>query len=921
MAKTKGKLTPMMQQYFEIKNRYEDYILFYRLGDFYEMFFEDAIIASRELELTLTGRNCGLEEKAPLCGIPYHAAESYMGRMIQKGFKVAVCEQIEDPATAKGLVKRDVVRIITPGTVIEPGLLDEKTNNYVMAIFDTDEGTGIAYADITTGDLKATEFGQNTDYHKITDEILKISPREIVISDSKGIRNIIMSTIDKYEHFMITKYADSAFKESNAQETIQRIFKVYSSEGLGLESPFIISALGGLMGYIEETQKVPLVHLDNVEVYQPEHFMVLDKFTRRNLELTETMRGKDKKGSLLWVLDKTATSMGARTIRRWIEEPLLDKSKIINRQDAVETLVDDIVFRDELREKLTEIYDLERLSSKIVYNNINARDMIALKNSLSVLPGIIELVEEQPAGALKSLLEQIDPLDDLYSLLDQAVMEEPPIGLREGGIIKSGYNPDVAELRDAVVNGKNWIMNIESRERERTTIKSLKIGFNKVFGYYIDVTRANGHLVPDDYERKQTLANSERYITPELKEIEAKVLGAEEKIVTLEYQLFTQLREQILEHVSRIQKTAKAISALDAIQSFALVSSRNNYSRPLVNEEGEIAIREGRHPVVERIAANELFVPNNSNLDHDENQFYIITGPNMAGKSTYLRQVALITLMAQIGCFVPAEFAEIGIVDRIFTRVGASDDLSQGQSTFMVEMSELANILHNATSKSLIILDEIGRGTSTYDGLSIAWAVVEYLTEQGGVGAKTMFATHYHELTELEGRFHGVKNFCISVKEVGDDIVFLHKIIRGGANQSYGIQVAKLAGVPYAVIEKAKGILSKLEESDINRNVSNLTAGEHITKEPSTENSIEKEVVELSHDEVNDAKVNATKVIKNKALSNDVSQVAEEAVQLSLFATDDNAIVEKLKSTDVMAMTPMDAMNLVYELVQKAKKM
>ncbi len=892
MAKKNGKLTPMMQQYFEIKNNYEDYILFYRLGDFYEMFFEDAIVASRELELTLTGRNCGLEERAPLCGVPYHSAEGYMGRLIQKGFKVAVCEQVEDPATAKGLVKREVVRIITPGTVIEPGLLDERANNYVMALIDSEEGTGIAYADITTGELKATAFDASTDYHKITDEILKISPREIVLAKENGVRNIIMSTIEKYEHFMLTKFDTSAFKMENAHETIKRMFKVYSAEGLGIESEQIISALGALMGYIEDTQKVPLVHLDHVEIYQPEHFMVLDKFTRRNLELTETMRGKDKKGSLLWVLDKTATSMGARTLKKWIEEPLLSKDKIEKRQVAVEALVDDLVMRDELREKLKEIYDLERLSSKLVYNNVNARDLIALKNSLSVLPHIIELVNEQPVGMLKELLGEIDPLEDVHTLIDSAVVEEPPISLREGNIIKSGYNADVAELRDAVLNGKNWIVNIESRERERTSIKSLKIGFNKVFGYYIDVTRANSHLVPEDYERKQTLANSERYITPELKEIEEKVLGAEEKIVGLEYKLFTELREQILDHVSRIQKTAKAIAALDVLQSFALVSSRNGYVSPLVLDDGEIHIREGRHPVVERIASNELFVPNSTHLDDEENQFYIITGPNMAGKSTYLRQVALITLMAQIGCFVPAEFAQIGIVDRIFTRVGASDDLSQGQSTFMVEMSELANILHNATENSLIILDEIGRGTSTYDGLSIAWAVVEHLTEEGGIRAKTMFATHYHELTELEGRFKGVKNFCISVKESGDDIVFLHKIIRGGANQSYGIQVAKLAGVPYSVIEKAKGILSKLEENDINRNVSNLTqedASVHTANEEKAEYS--KEAPE------------------------------ETAVQISLFEGQDNEIITILKEADIMGMTPMDAMNLVYELVQKAKKM
>ncbi len=815
----RSKLTPMMRQYFEIKENYMDYILFYRLGDFYEMFFDDAVRASRELEITLTARNCGLEEKAPLCGVPYHAVDGYIKKLVDKGIKIAICEQTEDPALAKGLVKREVVRIITPGTITDPEMLDEGNYNYVASLTKLENTYAIAYCDITTGVMKTTELH---DPEKLIDEIIKIEPSEIVISDKHTLAPDMIKTIEA-QGITMTPFMDHAFQPHAGKRIIERVLNVFSIESLGFaDDSAILCASGALLAYVEETAKVPLNHFNKIDIYNHSRFMVLDKFTRRNLELVETMRTKDKKGSLLWVLDKTCTAMGARRLKAWVEEPLIDIDAIQKRLNTVEVLVDDLLLRSDLRTHLKQIYDLERLTSKLVYGSINPRDLVALKQSISVLPDIKGCIDTLEEGDFQTINEDIDPLKDIYQLIDESVVEEPPYSVKDGGVIKTDFHPEIAKLRDAIANGKGWILDIESKERERTGIKTLKIGFNKVFGYYIEISKGSSKNAPEEYIRKQTLANAERYITPELKQLEETVLGAEEKIVRLEQELFAELKQNIMVHVDRIQTTARAIASLDALLSFAECSYRYGFVKPKVNNKDTIQIKNGRHPVIERIFNETPFVPNDTLLDQKAHKFYIITGPNMAGKSTYLRQVALITLIAQIGCFVPADKAEIGVVDRIFTRVGASDDLSQGQSTFMVEMNELANILNNATSKSLIILDEIGRGTSTYDGLSIAWSVVEYLSQGSGIHAKTMFATHYHELTELEGKIDGVCNFRIAVKESRDDIIFLRKIERGGANQSFGIQVAKLAGVPEQVIERAKHILSKLEVNDINNNIQNL---------------------------------------------------------------------------------------------------
>jgi len=886
-----AKLTPMMKQYWEIKDNYLDYILFFRLGDFYEMFFDDAVTAARELEITLTGRNCGMAEKAPLCGVPYHSAEGYIARLVAKGYKVAICEQIEDPATAKGIVKRDVVRVVTPGTIIEPDMLNNKVNNYILSVYEDERGVGLAYADITTAEFRTTSFGEGN-VSAVINEIMKINPREVIISDGHEYHKDIMSTLE-FSNPLISKVSESYFKYRNADHAIKRIFNVYSSESMGLiDMEHSLIATGSLLEYISETQKVDLVHFSNLDIYSYDKFMILDKFTRRNLELSETIREKSKKGSLLWVLDKTSTAMGARTLRKWIEEPLLDRDAITERLDIVEYFFDDIEARQDLREILSPIYDLERLSSKLVYGNINARDLIALKTSVERLPDITDLLDNTNEDVVKALSSSIDELVDIFDIIDEAIIEEPPIALKDGGIIKTEYHEELAELRDAINNGKNWIIDFEAKEREATGIKSLKVRYNRVFGYYIEVTKNNIDLVPEGYVRKQTLANAERYISEDLKVVESKILGAEDKIGKLEFVLFTEIKNKILTEVNRIQDTAKGLARLDALISMSEVSYVNGYVKPVIREDKAVNIVNGRHPVVERISNEEMFVPNDTSLDDTENKFYIITGPNMAGKSTYLRQVALITLMAQIGCFVPADKCEIGVVDRIFTRVGASDDLSQGQSTFMVEMNELANILHNATSDSLIILDEIGRGTSTYDGLSIAWAVVEYLTEEAGIGAKTMFATHYHELTELEGRFEGVKNYYISVKESGDDIVFLRKILRGGANRSYGIQVANLAGLPKKVINRAKEILLTLEENDINKNMNNLK----LTKSEGEKLAESRKVVELQ-------------------------PVPEN--QISLFDDMGNSehseFVDELKNVDVLTMNPIEAMNKLHEIITKAK--
>ncbi len=864
-----AKLTPMMKQYMEIKEEYQDYILFFRLGDFYEMFFDDAVVASKVLDITLTARGCGLEEKAPLAGIPYHAAEGYLAKLVSKGYKVAICEQVEDPKTAKGIVKRAVTRIVTPGTVTDPNMLNDSINNYVLCIFEDEDRFGLAYSDITTSEFKVTYFDNDSNLASVINEILKISPTEIIIDENHKHSEELMTFFINHS-FLLTTYNSIHFKYNNAEATIKRLFQVFSIESLGLsENKEAAVVSGALLSYIEETQKVTLSHYDHIDIYLHDSFMILDKFTRRNLELSETMRANEKKGSLLWVLDKTSTAMGARNLRKWIEEPLLSKTEIEKRLSTVEYFYDNISIRQDLHEYLSRIYDLERLSSKMVYGTVNARDMLALKQSIMYLPNIKELLSNSDNKNLNSIIESLDTLEDISKLLHDSINEDPPIALKDGNLIKTEYNEELAELRDILLNGKNWILKLEQEEREKTGITSLKIRFNRVFGYYIEVTKRNLHLVPEHYIRKQTLANAERYIYPELKEIETKILNAEEKISSLEYELFTKVKEQVLEHILRIKSAANILSQIDTLLSFALVSYNNDYVRPEIVNDGEILIDNGRHPVVEHISKEELFVPNDTVLNKEDNRFYIITGPNMAGKSTYLRQVALITLMGQIGCFVPAEKCRISIVDRIFTRVGASDDLSQGQSTFMVEMNELSNILHNATSNSLIILDEIGRGTSTYDGLSIAWSVVEFLSGENGIKAKTMFATHYHELTELEDKFPGVKNYCISVKEVGDDIIFLRKILRGGANKSYGIQVAKLAGIPEAVITRAKEILSDLEEHDINNNIISIT-----DKKP---------------------------------------------VQKTITVAKPDEVIDALKEIDILKMSPIEAMNILYELVDKVK--
>lgn len=864
-----AKLTPMMQQYMEIKKEYEDYILFFRLGDFYEMFFDDAVTASKVLDITLTARGCGLEEKAPLAGIPYHAAEGYLSRLVDNGYKVAICEQVEDPKQAKGIVKRAVTRIVTPGTVTDPSMLNDSVNNYVMTLSQDDKSFGIAYSDISTSEFKTTFFHHIESLDVLFNEILKVNPKEVVLAAGfKYDERLIHFLMDN--NYLLTYLNQVHYKLNEAENTIKRLFKVYAAESIGLtESPVSVMACGALLSYVEETQKVELLHFNHIEVYKHDEFMVLDKFTRRNLELSETMRAHDKKGSLLWVLDKTATAMGARNLRKWIEAPLLSKEAIDYRLSAVKYFYDNIAIRQDIHEFLSRVYDLERLSSKLVYGTVNARDMLALKQSLQYLPQIKSMLLNSENLHLTKIVADLDDLQDVYGLLEAAIHEDPPVTIREGNIIKTTYNDKLAELRDILLNGKDWIIKLEQDEREKTGINSLKIRFNKVFGYYIEVTKKNIEFVPEHYIRKQTLANAERYIYPELKDIETKILNAEDQIKELEYDLFTQVKNALLEEILRIKRSAQILAEIDTLLSFAIVSYNNDYVCPEISVDGEITIEDGRHPVVEQLGTDEMFVPNDTVLNQTDNRFYIITGPNMAGKSTYLRQVALITLMAQIGCFIPASCGKVAIVDRIFTRVGASDDLSQGQSTFMVEMNELSNILHNATDKSLIILDEIGRGTSTYDGLSIAWSVVEFLSQNKSLGAKTMFATHYHELTELEGKCEGVKNYCISVQESGDDIIFLRKIIRGGANRSYGIQVANLAGIPKPVIQRAKEILNQLEEHDINNNISSIHSS-----------------------------------------STQPTQVIEK----------DHEVVNILKDMDVMKVTPIEALNLLYDLVERAKK-
>ncbi|MEE0512786.1 MAG: DNA mismatch repair protein MutS [Lachnospiraceae bacterium] len=873
----------MMQHYLQTKEEYPDCILFYRLGDFYEMFFEDAKIVSRELELTLTGKSCGQEERAPMCGVPFHAYESYMNRLVAKGYKVAICEQMEDPKQAKGMVRREVIRVVTPGTNINEQALDEGKNNYIMCIVSLSDQFGVATADVTTGDFFVTEVDSK---RRLLDEIYKFSPTEVVCNEALFMSGLDIDDLKNRVGIVLYSLENWYFDDSLCENTLKEHFRVNSLEGLGLadlECGMIAS--GSLLKYLYETQKNSLEQISAIHPYTTGKFMVLDSSTRRNLELVETLREKAKRGSLLWVLDKTKTAMGARMLRSFVEQPLIEKEEIEGRLDAIEELMQRAIDREELREYLNPVYDLERLLTRITYQSANPRDLTAFKSSIGMIPHIRGILLELQSKEIQGICEDMDTLEDLYTLIDAAIEEEPPITVREGGIIKDGYHEEIDRLREAKSQGKNWLAELEAKEREKSGIKNLKIKFNKVFGYYLEVTNSFKDLVPDYYTRKQTLTNAERYITPELKEMEDMILGAEDKLVQLEYELFRELREQIAKNVVRIQKTAKALAKIDVFASLALISEQNHYCRPSLNQNGRIDIKNGRHPVVEKMINNDMFIANDTYLDNQKNRISVITGPNMAGKSTYMRQTALIVLMAQIGCFVPAETADIGIVDRIFTRVGASDDLASGQSTFMVEMTEVANILRNATGNSLLILDEIGRGTSTFDGLSIAWAVVEHISNPKLLGAKTLFATHYHELTELEGKLDNVNNYCIAVKEKGDDIVFLRKIVKGGADKSYGIQVAKLAGVPDSVIERAKEIAEELGRHDI---------------------------------------VDFTEILSNK--KNSATKKKKEHLdevdltQMSLFdAVNDNDIIEELKEIDVGNLTPIEALNKLYELQNKIK--
>lgn len=865
----------MMQHYLQTKEEYKDCILFYRLGDFYEMFFEDAKIVSKELELTLTGKSCGLEERAPMCGVPFHAADTYINRLVAKGYKVAICEQVEDPKTAKGIVKREVIKIVTPGTNTDMASLDETCNNYIMCISLEDDIYGIATSDVTTGEFLVTEVDSD---RKLLDEINRFSPSEIICNEEFNISGFDIADLRDRLNISVSVLDSWFFGEDLAKETLLMHFNTKTLISLGLEDYDAgVIASGALLKYLYETQKNSLNNILDIHSYSIGKYMIIDSSSRRNLELVETMREKQKRGSLLWVLDKTKTAMGARLLRSYVKQPLIDKDEIIKRQDFIEELNSKEICREELRAFLAPIYDLERLITRITYQSANPRDMIAFRNSLQMLPDIKNVLDGLNCDLAEEIKNDFDCLVDLHKLLLDSIQEEPPISVRDGDIIRQGYNEEVDRLRNAKTEGKTWLAELEAKEKESTGIKNLRIKYNKVFGYYLEVTNSFKDLVPDYYVRKQTLTNAERYITPELKELEDTILGSEDRLVSLEYELFRQVRDEIAGNVSRIQKTAHALAALDAFVSLALVASQNNYCRPDINTEGVINIKGGRHPVVEKMITNDLFIDNDTYLDNGNNRISIITGPNMAGKSTYMRQSALIVLMAQIGSFVPATSADIGIVDRIFTRVGASDDLASGQSTFMVEMNEVANILRNATANSLLILDEIGRGTSTFDGLSIAWAVVEHISNPELLGAKTLFATHYHELTELEGKLDNVNNYCIAVKEKGDDIVFLRKIIKGGADKSYGIQVAKLAGLPDSVVERAKVIVNNLLENDI------------------------------------------TGIVKNISVETIQPQITEVR-QLSLFDNDDtNEVLDEIKNLDLANLTPIEALNKLYELQKKAK--
>ena len=872
-------LTPMMKQYMSVKSKHKDCILFFRLGDFYEMFFEDAITASKELEITLTKRDCGQKEKAPMCGVPYHAADTYIPKLIEKGYKVAICEQLEDPATAKGIVKRDVIRIITPGTMTDSKALDEKTNNYLASIFMDDEGVGISYVDISTGELYTTEFNGDIRSNGIAllDELGKIVPTEMIVNSIVYNNERLMKTIENKINPYIEKYDDENINYDDSRDSITKYFYERSAEIFkDIDGKlYSVVSTGILLNYLQDTQKMIMNHINHVSYYSIKNYMILDLNTRINLEINETIRGNEKRGSLIWLLDKTSTAMGGRLLKRWLEQPLLNIEDIEYRLDIIETFTENIILMDEIKGYLKDIYDLERIMGKIAYGNCNARDLIFLKNSIQILPDLKEKLTMSSNVNLVQLGQSMDPLKDLYILIDDSIIDDPPITIKEGGIIKSNFNCEISELKEISMNGKKWLASLEDLEKQKTGIKSLKIGYNKVFGYYIDVTKSYLDLVPDNYMRKQTLSNSERYITPELKEMEAKILGAEEKLVDLEYEVFIQIRDKIKDEIERVQSVSKIVAQIDALNSLSQVAYNNNYTRPELNNDGIIEIKDGKHPVVEKMLKDIPFVPNDTYLNRDNQRVLIITGPNMAGKSTYMRQVAIITLMAQVGSFVPAKYANIGVADRIFTRIGASDNLSQGESTFMVEMNEVSNIIQNATKDSLIILDEVGRGTSTFDGLSIAWSVIEYIAKK--IKAKTLFATHYHELTQLEGDMEGVVNYNVLVEEKGEEIIFLRKIVKGSTDRSYGIEVARLAGINGLIIKRAKEILKHIESQQ---------NGDIKIKEP--DNSMRKE---------------------------------NKLEQINLFDLNNRSFVDKIKDIDVIKLTPMETMNILYDLVEEARNL
>ncbi|WP_415328165.1 DNA mismatch repair protein MutS [Clostridium perfringens] len=908
------KLTPMMRQYFEIKENYKDCILFFRLGDFYEMFFEDAETAARELELVLTGRDCGLEKRAPMCGIPFHASNSYIGRLVAKGYKVAICEQVEDPKFAKGIVKRDVIKVITPGTYTESSFVEETKNNYIMTIYEDLERNrcSLAITDISTGDFLATEG--ELEKGVILDEISKFNPKEIILLDSLDqelIKDITLTT-----PALISRKPIEYFEE-NFEEVLNTQFGE-KSNSLSL---MVKKSSNALVKYILDTQKISLTNINDIEVYSLVDFMTIDLSSRRNLELTENLREKSKKGSLLWVLDKTETSMGSRMLRRWIEEPLVNKEKITLRLNAVEELFNDLSLNDSLKEALHDIYDIERILGKISNKNANAKDLIALKTSIGKIPNVKGIIENCTSSLLKNYHHNLDDLRDIYELLEKSIKEDPSLTLKDGDLIKDGFNSEIDELRLAKTNGKDWISSLENREREFTGIKSLKVGFNKVFGYYIEISKANYSSIPEGrYIRKQTLANAERFITPELKEIEEKLLGASEKLCSLEYDIFLDIRNEVENHIDRLKTTAKIIAELDCISNLAFVALENDFIKPEINEDGETKIENGRHPVVEKVIPKGEFIPNDTIINKDDNQLLIITGPNMAGKSTYMRQVAIITLMCQIGSFVPASKANISVVDKIFTRIGASDDLAGGKSTFMVEMWEVSNILKNATENSLVLLDEVGRGTSTYDGLSIAWSVIEYICKNKNLRCKTLFATHYHELTKLEGEIHGVRNYSVAVKEVDNNIIFLRKIIEGGADQSYGIEVAKLAGIPDEVINRAKEILETLEMESSKDNLDLALKEVNASKEDIEEASITTSY-EVKETLVEEDRIEIKEEVISKSSDAKTHKKEDDQIQLDFSAIGKDNLIKELSEVDILSLNPMEAMNRLYALVKEAKNL